>query len=477
MNNQELDIVKIWIKELNSIQTLNSIFQYLPQFLFQAYLISFRKYKCVLTGVAAGLAGFSFLWYIFIYFYYVIKRYNEQDILNDSDVTNLSTRIIDNLSTSPLDTCRNISPGNSLTHSSISGKLKNFEKPLYKTDDKNFVSKKQATKTIEKEHIFSFNKRKPIYKQEEFDLYDVANQSTEFFELNESSAFSPMKAKQCDSSVAFEKGESSNNSIDNNRGTQLKRKGICSSQEMLHLVDIMNDNIPPEQIDVLAKNLAELSGGEEEGANLIFPKLVDQKTLENIDAAIYENQIIFQERIRKNQLTIQNLKLQDEILSNGIIDIKLDNNNDYLCDVNRLNRLKHWRNYLRDLDTNLHDNSTVLNSSYYMVTTTSGNSYADLYITEPDNDLLKYDSIPSSLTDKEMKKTVRWCDKIIVDDDLYDMSGGSASGSGASVSLGDGSRSEQMYFDKNILVETINKINTDSPLKVTVHQSGDDDDK
>lgn len=50
-----------------------------------------------------------------------------------------------------------------------------------------------------------------------------------------------------------------------------------------------------------------------------FPQALDESVqssiLENIDAAIYENQIIFQERIKKNQLTIQNLKLQDQLLS------------------------------------------------------------------------------------------------------------------------------------------------------------------
>lgn len=50
-----------------------------------------------------------------------------------------------------------------------------------------------------------------------------------------------------------------------------------------------------------------------------FPDSLDESSqssiLENIDAAIYENQIIFRERIRKNQLTIQNLKLQDQLLS------------------------------------------------------------------------------------------------------------------------------------------------------------------
>lgn len=67
--------------------------------------------------------------------------------------------------------------------------------------------------------------------------------------------------------------------------------------------------------------------GELDSAKImeLFPDLKTKTSiLENIDAAIYENQVIFQERIRKNQLTIQNLKLQDQMLSNCIDVAELD---------------------------------------------------------------------------------------------------------------------------------------------------------
>lgn len=38
------------ISDANAIQTMNATFQYCPQFLFQSFLIVYRKYKCILTG-------------------------------------------------------------------------------------------------------------------------------------------------------------------------------------------------------------------------------------------------------------------------------------------------------------------------------------------------------------------------------------------------------------------------------------------
>lgn len=489
MTSQEIENVKEKIEEINAIQTFNAIIQYFPQFLFQAYLISFRNNKCIITGVSAGLAVFSIMLYLL---FSIIKRFKGHDLGEIEDPT-FNTRIIDNLSTND-DGLRSISPGSSLTNSNLSGNLKNFEKTLYNTDDKNFVSKKQNVKNVEKSKIFSFNKRRPIYEQEDFDMCDV-NQSTEFYEINEStgsniklntssrendnfvnennSNLNLMTKQSLKTTDDFKPGSSSC-AVADNRSTLLKRKGICSSQEMINLVDIMNDNLSPEQVDSLAKSIVELNGeeslnlssesGELDSAKImeLFPDLVDEKTktsiLENIDAAIYENQIIFQKRIRKNQLTIQNLKLQDQMLSNCIdvaeLDSKIANEvmstRDYenmaFVNVSRSNLgLKHWRNYLRDIDTNLHDNSTVQNSSFY-VNTMSNHTYDDLYINEIEN---------CEKSDKMEKKTVRWCDKIPDDsclsEDLYiDME-----------SEIDGNFSQQ----KNILVETINKINVDSPIK------------
>lgn len=255
---------------------------------------------------------------------------------------------------------------------------------------------------------------------------------------------------------------------------RIKRKGICSSQEMLHLVDLMNDHITAEQVDELAKSLVELDGGDSSLMSSLTPskssttqtsllgggigggavgsgdcdaslldqsKLLmlenfpqhcdDRRLLENIDAAIYENQIIFQERIRKNQLTIQNLKLQDQLLSKCLEDMKTrgsaaslvaaaaaaasaaaaaaaaastangstiggggaqnaseilsvrDYENMCFTNIARTDRgMKHWRNYFQDMDGSAHDGSTVQHSSYYVNTNTMSGSMTELYINE-----------------------------------------------------------------------------------------------
>lgn len=555
--NLEVQFIRERIRDVNAIQTVNAIFQYCPQFLFQSFLIVYRRYKCVITGkfgcssirlklikqnllpgVSAGLAGFSFLWHVFIHFYYWIKRYNE-DLSFDP---NGSTRIIDNLSTSLNEHSRTIahvrggSAGSSIisnnmshaTASSLSENLKNFEKPMYKTDDKNLMSKKQGPKNVEKSKIFGFNKRKPIYEQEDFDLYESNNISTVFFELDESATSSKFhdasraSNKELDNFInensanlniskcfKFNADKSCTTDDDpkgvavicENRNSMLKRKGICSSQEMLHLVDIMNDNISPEQVDVLAKSLVEFGGDESlqtesehddlDNSKLLeqFPDTIDDKLLENIDAAIYENQIIFQERIRKNQLTIQNLKLQDQMLSKcmNIGDLKSlptctellsirDYENMCFTNISRQNRgMKHWRNYLNDIDTNNHDNSTVQHSSYYVNTNTMSNSITttdDLYINETEAGSTLVDEKGSDKMDSGTfgavggviphKKAVRWHSKLEIDeslsDDLY-------------ITMGEPGalcRDEEgacALPQTNMLVETINKINVDSPIK------------
>lgn len=488
------------------------LFLYHDVLLFITFLIQF------IQGVSAGLAGFSFIWYIFINLYYKFRcHYQNND--NSSSEENLDSissnaRIIDNLSQS--NNCRSNSSISSM-HSS----LKNFEKQ-YNTNDKNLVSKKITTKNIEKEQIFSFNKRKPIYKPDDFDLCDINNQSLEFFEVNDSTASSklnvpesdyikpPLKEINCKEKCVVE--ENITNQPEN-RGSLLKRKGICSSQEMIHLVDIMNDNIAPDQIDALAKSLAELSGeeslnlssenGDLDNSKLLenFPNQIDEKTLENIDAAIYENQIIFQERIKKNQLTIQNLKLQDEILSNSIdIEAKLSTlsssngetmsaheyENMLYSDVNRLNRLKHWKNYLKDLDTNLHDNSTILNSSLYHCTTASATtpstSYADLFINEADiqSSSSKGDK---SYKNHQNKKNVQWSDNLIAErensfeeNNLYMNICAKSTNNGQKIFCGDGEFHGNFSCGSggsNNILETISQINIDSPNKL--HQSAKSD--
>lgn len=213
-----------------------------------------------------------------------------------------------------------------------------------------------------------------------------------------------------------------------------------------------------------------VGGGEgaESGSNHLFKGFhnsldeSDQSSiLENIDAAIYENQIIFQERIRKNQLTIQNLKLQDQLLSqfmdlgaNGMLNsgntndlqtmlLTLDeqrrrvseevaaaaaaeqlntsmgylSTRDYenMCFVNiarNVNKMKHWGNYVQNIQSSQHDGSTAMNSSFFAntTTTTGTNELAEAKV-----------------------------------DDLYMVM-------------------QPIVQNKNILVETINQIN-ESPLK------------
>lgn len=535
----------------------------------RCYDIVFSRLRLILfVGVSAGLAGFSFLWHVFIHFYYLIKRYTANDEFERFPAALVSSRIIDNLSTSFIENHRNCGSGpssiisNNLSQASVSltDSLRNFEKPMYKTDDKNFMSKKQSgSKNVEKNKIFGFNKRKPIYEREDFDLYESNNVSTVFFEIDDSGSSNQAAmrnkvdlgnastssnkeldnfinenssnmhlsknindfkykfhceshASGCDDELMYKKGSDSAIPtalvIADNRNSLLKRKGICSSQEMIHLVDIMNDHISPEQVDVLAKSLVELGGdvslqteSEQDDPNnsrLLdqFPDMIaDHRLLENIDAAIYENQIIFQERIRKNQLTIQNLKLQDQMLSKCIEDMKSPNGTELLSirdyenmcftNISRQNRgMKHWRNYLQDIDTSNHDSSTVQHSSYYVNTNTMSNSLTDLYINEGDENtstVIIDDDEEEKMSSDVGKKTVRWRSKLstdadaermrfcsdddntVVSDDLYiNMDEGGTIVSSLDNHSVNGARA---LPEKNILVETINKINVDSPIK------------
>lgn len=584
------------IRDVNAIQTVNAIFQYCPQFLFQSFLIVYRHYKYLMTGikyvtifmefpfksekcsfilfcylgVSAGLACFSFLWHIFIHFFYLVRRFNEDYKLNIHSTgapTRSTTHIIDNLSTSLNSNSQVFLPlgghlesnevtvnpiidlPNVIDASNLPEDLKTFEKASYKTDMKNFVeSKKHGAKNVEKTKIFGFNKRQPIYEQEEFDMMcDTSNFSTIFFEVNDSNymtsskldnsrvssiqteATDPKLRDMCKSMDDIQQSNynkpamhklsastdnfkqidnkdspdddspscmDSMQNISDSRNSLLKRKGICSSQEMLHLVDIMSDHISAEQVDVLAKSLIELGGAESlraeaeqnlqdlDRASLLerLPDIIDDKLLENIDAAIYENQIIFQERIRKNQLTIQNLKLQDQLLSKYIEDFKLLPGNDGMsvCDYENMcftnvaqqnQGIKHWRNYLQDMDTNQHDDSTIQHSSFYMHTNTISNSFTDLYINEND-----FGSTASGqFTDKNVSTLANAtnsnlmnysCDDDATNENFYmNMTKGVPKSCDAT-----NSSSPMLPYNqcqKNILVQTINKINSvDSPIKI-----------
>lgn len=463
--------------------------------------------------MSAGLAAFSLVWYLFIRFYYWSKRYNEE-ITFDCQQSNGPVQIIDNLTTSFNENIHNRQSNtlsvNNFNQTNLTD-LKNFEKSIFKTDENNLSSKRHSTnKNIEKTKIFNFNKRKPIYDQTNCDISEKHDNSLIFFEFEESLASSKFdlsmvpkdNSQYADDCSMMKKdfgkvaGDEENIvSITGNRNSLLKRKGICSSQEMLYLVDILNDNISPDEVDILAKSLVDMGGDcslqtESDNDTLDnskllehFPDVIDDKLLlENIDAVIYENQIIFQERIRKNKLTIQNLKIQDQMLSKCMEDMKVlpyceilsirDYENMCFQNISRQNRgMKHWRNYLQDIDTNNHDNSTVQHSSYYVNTTNTNtdtltNSMSDLYINETGKALTLNAGDRQKSCDNvggernPGKRNIRWrrlksenennCETL--SDDLYIVMDSGA----------------YAMPEKNILVETINSINIDqatSPVK------------
>lgn len=45
-----IEVIVDRIRDVNAIQTVNAIFQYCPQFLYQSFLIVYRHYKYLLTG-------------------------------------------------------------------------------------------------------------------------------------------------------------------------------------------------------------------------------------------------------------------------------------------------------------------------------------------------------------------------------------------------------------------------------------------
>lgn len=542
----------------------------------------------IVTGVSAGLAGFSFLWHIFIHFYYLVKRFNHDYKLNDHLVIRPTAQVNGASNANSLVLTTSVGDTSELSGrqatamaahlptnaANLEENLKNLGKPAYAIDDNNLIaSKKNVPKNVEKRKLFTFNsKRRPIYEQEDFDMLETSNLSTVFFEVNESNCSSSSRIvaghagdanREADNFLSENQvnsiapnsifaGINSSGSLDNvsscsdkkscymkatavdncltdsslslteNRNSLFKRKGICSSQEMLHLVDIMNENISAEQVDVLAKSLDEIGAASDslksdfehdipDNDTLLelFPKVIDENILETIDAAIYENQIIFEERIRKNQLTIQNLKLQDQLLSKYIDDLKIvpfnetlsirDYENMCFANIARQNRgMKHWRNYLHDINHHQHDNSTVQHSSFYVNTNTITNSLTDLYINENDLSFMndKCRSGGQSSTTEAMdsmigrasttgddslllpyKKTPQW--QIAKIPSISNMSNCSFNGNASDdlyISMNSESIDSSFFPQKNILVETINKISiVDSPIKsLTISENHSD---
>lgn len=488
-----------------------------------------------------------------------------------------ATQIIDNLSTSFNSNTRSIISSSAVASeaivddailsgplqlaevsvSNLSENFRDFEKQSYKTDVKNFVAtKKHENKNVEKAKIFGFNKRRPIYEKDEFDVAgDISQLSAVFFEINDScmtsSKLGNISMESLDATVDMgltgfshsmeslsfvgqrrmalklslstdDLKMSDNNficsdsmlSISGSRNSLLKRKGICSSQEMLHLVDVMTDSISPEQIDVLAKSSIDVGATDKSKCEMPkfiirdrlsilenFPEKIDERLLENIDAAIYENQIIFQERIRKNQLTIQNLKLQDQLLSKCIEDIKLTSSNglreyENVCYGNSNLKdagIKNWQKYLHDIDkmacsnNSAHDSASYPRSNAVLFTgekdtlyineselvhkgdesacNESSLTYQDTISTTGDESLLMpcyrkilqwHSSRLSSLpTDSKISKCS--CYEEEPTENFY-MNMSKTPSSTRLLPI-------QSSGEKNILVETINKINIESPVK------------
>lgn len=552
--------------------------------MLETHFAYYAFFLFILAGVSAGLACFSFIWHICIHFFYLMKHIKADYRLNDhvslSVPAQQATQIIDNLSTSFNSNTRSIISSAGVASdtivddgilsgplqlaevsvSNLSENFRDFEKQSYKTDVKNFVAtKKHENKNVEKAKIFGFNKRRPIYEKDDFDVTGENSQmSTVFFEISDSCMTSSklgnismesldatadkeptvfshsmeslsfvgkrtMKApKMCASTDDLKMSDDifacsdSMLSISGSRNSLLKRKGICSSQEMLHLVDVMTDCISPEQIDALAKSSIDVGATDKSKCEMPefvirdrlsilenFPDKIDERLLENIDAAIYENQIIFQERIRKNQLTIQNLKLQDQLLSKCIEDIKLTSSSslreyENVCFENTNSKdagIKNWRKYLHDIDKMACSNNSAHDSDSYphsnAVCLFAGDERDNLYINESElvhkgdgsagiDSSLTYQDTISTTGDESMlmpcyKKILQWhssrlsslptdskvskcsCYEHEPTENVYMNMSKTPSATRLLPILSSG--------EKNILVETINKINIESPVK------------
>lgn len=257
------------LQELQAIQTVNAILQYCPQCIFQTFLIAHRHFACLLTAVSAGLACFSFAWHLFLQCYSLSQRSQEEykitagpNFTSNFRVNNLENNNSSSLATI-ITTASTIAASSAVPNgaagadiaidfarnlaidpeSSLKKNLQILEKNSL-MDNRNLASK--GAKNVEKAKIFQFNKRRSIYHEDlggihsvEHDTLDVSledrpNKSTVYYEMSED----PVKPNMM------------SGSMDDDLRTlpQLKRKGICSSQEMLHLVDLMNENISADQV-------------------------------------------------------------------------------------------------------------------------------------------------------------------------------------------------------------------------------------
>lgn len=58
-----IELIVDRIRDVNAIQTVNAIFQYCPQFLFQSFLIIYRHYKSLITGIFSSTEYPVFLFF------------------------------------------------------------------------------------------------------------------------------------------------------------------------------------------------------------------------------------------------------------------------------------------------------------------------------------------------------------------------------------------------------------------------------
>lgn len=265
--------VRYKLQEIQAIQTINAILQYCPQCIFQVFIIVHRNYACLFTGITAGLAGFSFAWHLFLQCFSLAQRSHEDYKITpgpnfssnlrvnnlENNSSSLATILTSTSSTSiAMDdhTTGMVNYNPSVTHSLAEEALalkKNLQ-ILEKTssmDNRNLVQKEG--KNVDKVKIFQFNKRRPIYQGDDLDFIDRIDQldDSEVFQ-NKSTIYYEMPGQEDDLQKPQINGAlpGFDNILpgDPSSMPRLKRKGICSSQEMLHLVDLMNENISADQV-------------------------------------------------------------------------------------------------------------------------------------------------------------------------------------------------------------------------------------
>lgn len=285
--------VRYKLQEIQAIQTINAILQYCPQCILQVFIIVHRNYACLFTGITAGLAGFSFAWHLFLQCYSLAQRSHEDYKITagpnfssnlrvnnlENNSSSLATILTSTSSTTSIaidadhSATVNYNPGATTSLAEEALALKKNLQILEKTssmDNRNLVSK--DGKSVDKVKIFQFNKRRPIYQGDDLDFIDRIDQldadTSDMHAQNKSTIYYEMTTEEDDDDDLRKPHNNNNNSNNNNNINgalsgydnnslspgdpssmpRLKRKGICSSQEMLHLVDLMNENIAADQV-------------------------------------------------------------------------------------------------------------------------------------------------------------------------------------------------------------------------------------